>query len=252
MTTHQIADLHFASPNRARHRLLELHRRRVLNRFQPQVARGEGSAPWHYVMDVLGAHVIAAQLGLEIKALKARIDRDVNLWKSPRLRHMLEVNDFFVSMAVACEEMCGYELAEWWGEATCQQRWMGSYHEPIVTPDGEGLLAGPGSSCSFFVELDRGTERGDRLAEKVVRYSRIAMWDKSPHALIFLFPSAAREAHARSSMSRFAEGFQTMALVTAHRALYERAPLGSAYLPMNANRRLRLSELPSLRRTNLS
>jgi hypothetical protein len=57
LTVHQLAKLHFSQPRRARKRLLQLYERGVLNRFQPR--RASGSAPFHYVLGELGAHIVA-------------------------------------------------------------------------------------------------------------------------------------------------------------------------------------------------
>ncbi|MQA92785.1 MAG: hypothetical protein GEU90_21615, partial [Gemmatimonas sp.] len=69
LTVHQITELYFPSGHTARRRLVELYRLAVLDRFQPQAV---GSAPYHYVLDHLGARVVAAERGLEFKELRFR------------------------------------------------------------------------------------------------------------------------------------------------------------------------------------
>ena len=73
LTTNQITTVAFDSPISARHRLATLHRLRVLDRFRP--FRPVGSAPQHYVLDALGAMVVAAERGLEEHELSWRRDR---------------------------------------------------------------------------------------------------------------------------------------------------------------------------------
>ena len=53
LTTHQITELAFPSLRAANHRLLDLFKWRVVDRFQPFVTTG--TAPMHYVLDVAGA-----------------------------------------------------------------------------------------------------------------------------------------------------------------------------------------------------
>src|SRR5919109_3128988 len=65
LTSDQLADALFGSPTTARHRLTQLHQLRVVQRFSPFVSRG--SAPYHYVLDRLGAEVVAAERGEEPK-----------------------------------------------------------------------------------------------------------------------------------------------------------------------------------------
>src|SRR6266498_4064895 len=83
LTSVQCAELVFASPVTARHRLVILTNLRVLDRFRPPWPRGEGSAPWHYVLGPAGAAVLAA-------VARGRVDA---------------------------------ALAEWWSERRCAERW---------------------------------------------------------------------------------------------------------------------------------
>src|SRR5487761_1833629 len=59
LTTDQIATVAFDSPISARHRLAMLYRLRVLDRFRP--FRRVGTAPNHWVLDAIGAMVVAAR-----------------------------------------------------------------------------------------------------------------------------------------------------------------------------------------------
>jgi hypothetical protein len=49
----------------------------------------------------------------------------------------------------------------------------------MVRPDAQGILQTPSGSCSFLLELDRGTERGNRLADKLEDYKWVSN-DKAP------------------------------------------------------------------------
>src|SRR6266568_3574274 len=78
-----------------RHRLLALHRLRVVDRFRPLVPLGEGSAPYHYVLGEAGAIVLAAEMGVEVHLLGYRRDRALAIAHSPSLPRLLAANGFF-------------------------------------------------------------------------------------------------------------------------------------------------------------
>jgi len=58
-TTDQLAEMYFDNLNTAQHRLITLYQLRLVDRFQP-IDRRFVSQPYHYVLDQLGAMVMAA------------------------------------------------------------------------------------------------------------------------------------------------------------------------------------------------
>ena len=160
LTTHQARRLHFTSAPRARNRLHTLWRFRVLERFQPE--RPTGSHPIYYVLDEVGIHIVAAQLGAVPKRL--HYDREGALAQvySPHLLHHTEVNDFFTRLAEEAGERAGHRLRTWLGERGCRQLWR-----DLVRPDGYGVLEARGRQVTFLLELDGGTEIRSRLARKL-------------------------------------------------------------------------------------
>jgi hypothetical protein len=233
LTTIQLYELHFPSYVRARKRLLELHRLGILWRTRPQ--RQPGSLPWHYVLDEPGALVVAESRGIEPSELGYRFDRVLGMLDSPRLRHLRETNGFFTRLTHACRTSeQPYRLALWWGERTCAQRW-----QALVRPDGLGRLEGPpGSSVTFSLELDRGTESRDRLAGKLERYLLIASGPDAPAVVLFCFSTAEREASARQILRQ--PGI-TVATATLERHLAD--PLGRVWRPVREDHRKRLIDL---------
>ena len=96
LTTDQITTMAFPSPRAARHRLLELYRWNVIDRFQPLV--GVGSAPMHYVLGGAGAGVLAAEEGITVRALGYRRDDVLAVAHRHTLAHTVAVNDVFAEL----------------------------------------------------------------------------------------------------------------------------------------------------------
>jgi len=231
LTTHQARRLHFTSAPRARNRLLTLWRLRVLERFQPE--RPTGSHPFYYVLDEVGIHIVAAQLGVVPKHLY--YDREGALAQvySPHLLHHTEVNDFFTRLAEEAGGEPGHRLCTWLGERGCRRVWR-----DLVRPDGYGVLEARGKQVSFFLELDGGTEIRSRLARKLEACADLAGIPEAPDALVFCFPSSEREASARAIL-------EDPGIVVATGLLHDhlRDPLGEVWLPLGGRRRRHLIDL---------
>jgi hypothetical protein len=197
LTTEQLRRLHFRSARRTRRRLELLYQLRVLDRFRPPKRRGEGSSPYHWILDEGGAHIAAEALGLERSELRWRRQAAIALARSSILTHQLQVNEFFTRLAADARQ-AGGRLAAWWGERRCLGALGGA-----VAPDGYGLLDLPGRTpTSFLLELDRGTEEHDRLRQKLRRYAkalpRSPLAEQAPLVLIAVPTLARRDrlAHA--------------------------------------------------------
>lgn len=248
LTAHQLAELHFSQPRKARKRLLELHERGILNRFQPR--RETGSAPFHYVLAELGALVVAGYYDLDLKHIKRRLVEDQKLAYSAKLTHLLACHDFFIALIAASRDRRHHRLTRWWSEKRCALEW--SEHD--VRPDGHGILQTTHARCAFLLELDRGTERGTRLTERMRTYKHLAFLNelqaRTPErppldVLLFLFPSSQRELSARRRLS----AYKGLPVATSHRQTHHGDPLGNNWAPLGFSdeRRVPLSELGTLR-----
>jgi hypothetical protein len=231
LTTHQARRLQFTSASRARNRLHALWRLRVLDRFQPE--RPTGSHPFYYVLDEVGIHIVAVQLGVAPK--KLAYDREGALAQvySPHLLHHTEVNDFFTRLAEEAARRPGHRLRTWLGERGCRQVWR-----DLVRPDGYGVLEARGRQVSFLLELDGGTEIRSRLARKLEACADLAGTPEAPDALVLCFPSSEREASARAIL----EG-PGIVIATGLLTDHLRNPLGDVWLPLGARRRRPLVDL---------
>ncbi len=235
LTTAQIAQLGFDSEGAARHRLVILHRLRVVDRFRPQ--RPAGSAPFHYVLDEMGTAVVAAARGVEPADLGFRRERALALAHSPRLAHTVGVNGFFASLAGAARRTPGAALVEWWPERRCAAVWG-----TLVRPDGYGRWreAGPSGAMEvdFFLEYDRGTETTARVAGKFAGYAELAAATGIATPVALWLPNPAREAHLRRQLGRPPVPVATAAPVRAT------SPAEEVWLPADSSGpRLRLAQL---------
>ena len=199
LTTEQLRRLYFPSRRSAELRLAQLYELRVLDRFRPSRQPGEGSAPYHWILDEAGAHVVAACLELERSDLGWRRQRALSLSRSQTLTHQLEVNEFFTRLAEEARQ-AGGRLAEWWGERRCLAALDGQ-----AAPDGYGKLVLPGRRpVSFLLELDRGSEDHYRLRQKARRYDkalpRSPLADEEP-LLLLTVPSQLRRDNAATALA---------------------------------------------------
>ena len=87
LTTDRLAEMYFSNVNTAQDRLTTLYKLRLLDRFQPLDHR-YASLPYHYVLDQLGAMVIAAEHGEDPDKSRWRSDKALAIGKSQRLRHL--------------------------------------------------------------------------------------------------------------------------------------------------------------------
>jgi hypothetical protein len=232
LTTDQLFELHFSSIQRARARLFQLHEIGVLWRNRPRAHLG--SLPWHYILNEIGSWIVAEYLGIEPHDVGYRNDRKRTLVDSPRLRHTRAANSFFTRMVyVARTTKSPVQVADWRGEAWCARRWQ--LH---IRPDGFARLQGAGGGLELILELDLGTENRGRLEDKMERYRVLARAATAPDIVLFCFPSEAREASARHVL-----GGTPMPVATATLERHLADPFGAIWLPVDADRRVRLLEL---------
>lgn len=195
LTTNQLCDAAFHSLITARHRLARLHDLRVLDRFQP--LRPVGSSPHHWVLDELGAAIVAADRGVEPRELAWRRGRALALATSQRLDHLVGANGCFTALLRAARRQPDTRLARWWSERRCAAEWDG-----LIRPDGHGVWVEDGAQVGFFLEYDRGTEPTDRLVAKLAGYTELAEAEPDPMLVLFVLPSHRREAGVRQALAR--------------------------------------------------
>ncbi len=229
LTSEQLCELYFPNIDRARHRLVELYRLRVLDRFRPY--RANGSAPYHYLLDQLGAAVVASERGVEPDELDWSRTKALKLATSKQLDHLVETNGFFSRLIAATRPRADVEVATWWGQRRCAQAWG-----ELVRPDGYCSLAGDGQVLELCLEWDRGSETLARIEEKLVRYGELEAALERPLTLAFVAPSEGREHELLRVLRQHAA--TPLLLTTAARHAAD--PLGDNWLSPNGETRLSL------------
>jgi protein involved in plasmid replication-relaxation len=195
LTTFQIAHALFGSLDFAQRRLLRLHRLGLLERFRPLRAGG-GSYPWHYVLDQLGAEIVAASRDEPAPRPAEATARRRRVATSRTLDHLLGVNQFFTDLAGHARTHPPARLERWWSERQCAR--PGAWGGPMlakVRPDGHGVFTDGNRRVAFFVEHDVGGEQLGVLAAKLTGYTALAADGGPAWPVLFWLPTAARERH---------------------------------------------------------
>jgi hypothetical protein len=193
LTTGQVADVGFESIRRALFRLGQLRRLRMVDRFRPLATAG--SAPYHWVLDTVGAAIVAAERGVEVDDLAWRRDKAIALAASERLGHAVGVNGFFTALLRTARHDPEAELVLWWSERRCAATWGG-----FARPDAYGVWAEAGRRTAFLFEHDNGTERLARLSDKLPGYARLFAAGGRRLWVLFSLPGPGREAEARRAL----------------------------------------------------
>lgn len=233
LTTHHLADLHFECERLARRRLLKLFKVGAITRFRPDVQTG--SLPYHYVLGEFGARILAAGRGVYLKDLPFLKDQDLRAANSPQLAHLLDINTFFSRLAWACRQTMDHALIEWLSETRTRKQWG-----DFVLADGLGRMGAFFRDRTFFLELDRGTERPWRLKEKLAPYQKLSSLPEAPDLLLFCFPDSQREISARKALHPCG-----IAIATATLDRHIADPLGRNWLPLGADERCTILGVPT-------
>lgn len=168
LRTDQLKRLHFTGLRTAAARLTLLYELRVLDRFRPGAKRGEGTMPYHWILDEAGALIVADHKGIDPSQLHYTHADALRYATSRNLTHHVETNEFFTRLAVDANQARG-ALSEWYGVRTLAHLFAGT-----LLPDGYGVLTLPGRGpLHILLELDRGTESSQTLRDKAKRYTEI-------------------------------------------------------------------------------
>ncbi|MEV6236775.1 replication-relaxation family protein [Lentzea sp. NPDC051838] len=248
-TSKQITELCYPSKRAANHRLLDLFKWRVVDRFQPFVTAG--TAPMHYVLDIAGAVALAYEDGLDPKKLGYRHEDAMGIAHSLRLAHTVGVNGFFTNLVRAGQQPgAAGRLTAWWSELRCT-RLFGD----MVRPDAYGRWKEAGREIEFFLEFDFGTENLGTLSSKLHGYEKLATATGITTPVLIWLPTSLRETTARGALSDTLAQLDHPALVPiasrASDSADKQDPAAASWLPLSGSitrrpGRLRLTELAEL------
>ncbi|MEX2588472.1 MAG: replication-relaxation family protein [Actinomycetota bacterium] len=195
-TTEHLTEVPFSNPTTARHRLTQLYRLRLVDRFRPRRWPSD-CAPYHYVIGQIGAMVITAERDQDPDKHKWKADKALAIGSSQRLDHLIGVNAFFVElMKHSCQHPDSAELLEWWSERRCAQA-MGR----LVHPDAYGVWEENGRVIEFLLEYDRGTESLERVAAKLKGYKHLEGQTGVRRWVLFSLRTERREAGVRRALA---------------------------------------------------
>lgn len=194
LTTEQITRLLFPSSDVARKRLVLLSRRGILARFR--ACQRPGSQSWRYTLGPVGATIHAAAHGRALPTTAKTQEKTLRLARSPRLEHLLGVNDFFVDLAAHARARAYCALTEWLSERDATDACA-----RIVRPDSYGQWRENGRTVGFFLEYDLGTETLDRLVGKLDGYRELADAGIN-QPVLFVFPGRKRQANFHDSAAK--------------------------------------------------
>lgn len=209
-----------ADKRHARRELAWLTDQRLLHRLERRVGgQRAGSEGTVYSIGPVGRRALHYWQG-------EGLARSSAIWEpgAPFVAHTLGVSELFVELHERARQG-DLELLEWESEPTCWRPYVGPYGDHReLRPDAFVVTADTSYSYTWFVELDRGTERASTLRRKIRAYVDYAAsgdaLSKSgvlPHVL-WVAPTTERAARIEALASS-ARGHRRFAAATAERAV---------------------------------
>lgn len=168
----QLQRLFFISKRSAQKRLKILYEKRFLDRSRFYKSFGKGSYQYVYFLDEAGARFVAAKKGVRKKELQW--NRRHRLVEVMFLEHTLAINEIYVRLKELERKNKACKLTRWISEREFQGYfWKGM---DKLRPDAYFQLAlfdevsHAFAEYDFFLEVDLGTMRLKRFAEKIMKY----------------------------------------------------------------------------------
>jgi hypothetical protein len=141
-----------------------LYRIGAVSRFQ--FARTESdSGAYLYTLGPLGAQLYPDAYHdpdlADAKPPRTHLERRARIIRSPRLGHLLGVNQFFIDLYAHARTDPHAQLVRWWSEQHATARYDTGRGEKI-RPDGHGIWQVGDARVGFFLEYDNAppTSRG--------------------------------------------------------------------------------------------
>ncbi|MGA7705244.1 MAG: replication-relaxation family protein [Solirubrobacteraceae bacterium] len=255
LTTDQLRLLFFSSRRRCQDRLLWLFRHRVIDRFYPAGPFKLGKPQAHWLLDEVGAHLVAARLGRDRKSLVW--DRQRDFHAHAHLAHRLECNGFVCSVIAATLEVEDVWVGAWelgWDAFVEQWRrldcWRWTERSPARPDASLGLGAPDGGVALIAVEWDRATEHIATLTDKISRYGQTMRRAHAPRMnnVCFIVPNEHRAQRLLHEGEQPAKQVpEARFWVTSTTQLEHQGPLGNIWCCLDhEDRRYRMAEFEAL------
>jgi hypothetical protein len=241
LSTEQLAAALFPSLRAAQRRLTVLHRIGAVSRFAfPRTEQDSGS--YRYTLGPLGVRLYPTSYtdpdNPAAKPPRTHVERRARIIRSPRLGHLLGVNQFFIDLLAYARQRTDAQLMRWWSEQHATAIYSARSRQ--LRPDGHGIWSVGDGEVGFFVEYDSGTENLARVIKKLPAYERLATEGGARYPVLLWVPDRRREAN----LLRLLAGVPTaMPVATAVHCADPAAPIWA--LPGDPGPRLHLHELPS-------
>ena len=234
-TTEQINTLAFHNLHTARNRLILLNQRGFLARFRDAIR--PGSQQWRWTLDLYAEVYLASRDDTpppKFSTIRAKINK---LAASPRLAHLLNVNDLFVDLIGHARTTSGAALSQWWSEAACRQ-----LTGDLVRPDGYGDWTEDGRRITFWFEQDQGTEKAHHVIGKLDGYDALLRASGRRDAILFrlVSPRAEKSFHTRLAEHPAVAGGRLLVATTGGG---ESHPAAAIWQPTATTQRVRLAQL---------
>ncbi|GAB3734038.1 replication-relaxation family protein [Nocardiopsis nanhaiensis] len=221
LTTHHLHQLHFEgrSVRTVNQRMRQLRLYRLVAPFRPFTH--SGTSPNHWVVDRLGAQLLAVQRQSELSDLDYRADHRIRIAHNHQLGHVLGLVDTFVAFTQAARRTTSASLECWYSERESARRW--GRH---IRPDAYLQWDQDEAVLHAFVEYDTGSEPLTKVVRKMGGYASLAAESGLASVVLFAVHSDQRAEHllAKLSAGFWAESQKVGAYVATHQQLRARGP----------------------------
>lgn len=176
--------------NKSGERLRRLYKTHLVDRFYPPVDSGAGSSEAHYILDTVGAKVLAQKLGFNMENIKFK----KLTYVGQNYGHTLKIIDFKAMLHLLNKQLGTGEIIRFQIEHAARIKYR--------THDGKKGELIPDAFCIykytsdrvklFYLEIDNATESIEVLQSKIRRYVecyKSNAWRETDWGIIGAFPA---------------------------------------------------------------